>query len=192
MRKGFTLIEILVAAAILIIIVLSALAIFRTASSSWQKGQIRTQRYQAARFILERMSKEAASIIPPSLAGPYCQGTAESLYFVCAFKDDRGSLAEVGYRLENSAQGLMRVFESAPDYNYNTFEEEELLSENVSRLNFEYFDGRLWQYDWDSRPEGAQAQTLPKAIKISFELQDPDSLKTESFSSVVTLPAASE
>ena len=55
--SAFTLIEILVAMAILVIVIGSTLAIFRASATSWQKGEMRAQRYQAARFILERIKE---------------------------------------------------------------------------------------------------------------------------------------
>lgn len=192
MRRGFTLIEVMVAMAILVIVIGSTLAIFRASATSWRKGELRAQRYQQARFILERLTREISSIVPASLAGPYCFGTAEKLYFVCSQADAPSSLIEVGYWMDQGAQELVRGYQSPPDYNFNTFKEEEVFSENLSALNFQYSAGEMWQEDWDSRPGGAQSGILPKAVKIGFDIQDNKGTKTESFSTVVTLPVAHE
>lgn len=191
-RYAFTLIEIMVAMAILVIVVSSTLAIFRASMSSWRKGEMRAQRYQQARFILERMSREISSIVPASLAGPYCLGTADKFYFVTALADAPASLIEAGYWLDTDSQELMRSYQFAPDYDFSTFEQEEVLSENVSALNFQYSTGDLWQENWDSRPEATQAGLLPKAVKISFDIRDEKSPQIESFGTVVTLATASE
>ncbi len=190
MKRAFTLIEIMVAMAILVIVIGSTLAIFRASATSWRRGEMRAQRYQQARFILERMSKEISSIVPASLSGPYCLGTEDKFYFICSLADAPASLVELGYWLDEEADELMRTFQSTPDYDFSTFEEEEVLSENVAALHFEYSTGVSWQENWNSRPEAAQAGLLPKAVKIDFDIQDEKGASTESFSTVVTLPAS--
>lgn len=192
MKRAFTLIEVMVAMALLVIVIGSTLAIFRASATSWRKGELRAQRYQQARFILERLTREISSIVPASLAGPYCFGTVEKFYFVFSLADAPNSLIEVGYWMDQGAQELIRGYQSPPDYNFNTFEEEEVFSENLSALSFQYSSGEIWQEDWDSRPAGAQSGILPKAVKIGFDIQDNKGTKTESFSSVVTLPVAQE
>jgi len=192
MKKAFTLIEILVAMAIMVIVIGSTLAIFRTSATSWRKGERRAQRYQQARFILEMMSREISSAFPTFSAGPYCLGTTEKFYFISALADAPASLVELGYWLDEDVQELMRSYESSPDYDFSTFDIEEVLSENVSALSFEYSDGDAWQETWDSRPQGAQAGVLPKALRVGFEIQDEKGTATESFSTVITIAAAAE
>lgn len=190
MKRAFTLLEIMVAMAILVIVIASTLAIFRASATSWRRGELRAQRYQQARFILERMTKEISSIIPASQAGPYCLGTADKFYFICSLADAPASLVELGYWLDEDTQELMRSFQSTPDYDFSTFDEEEVLSENVSRFNFEYSTGEAWQENWDSRSEAAQAGLLPKAVKIGFDIQDERGATFESFSTIVTIASA--
>lgn len=192
MKRAFTLIEIMVAMAILVIVIGSTLAIFRASATSWRRGEMRAQRYQQARFILERMSKEISSIIPVSQAGPYCLGTADKFYFISSLADAPASLVELGYWLDEEADELMRTFQSTPDYDFSTFDQEEVLSENVAALHFEYSTGVSWQENWDSRPEAAQAGLLPKAVKIDFDIQDKKGATTESFSTIVTIASAQE
>ncbi len=192
MKKAFTLIEILVAMAILVIVIGSTLAIFRASATSWRKGERRAQRYQQARFILEIISREISSILPASTAGPYCLGSFEKFYFISSLADAPASLVELGYWLDKDTRELMRSYESSPDYDFSTFDQEEVLSENVSVLNFEYSDGDVWQETWDSRPQSVQSGVLPKAVRISFEIQDEKGTATESFNTVVTIAAAAE
>ncbi|MCQ9208004.1 MAG: GspJ family type II secretion system protein [Omnitrophica bacterium] len=192
MKKAFTLIEILVAMAILVIVIVSSLAIFRAAANSWRKGEIRAQRYQQARFILERMSREISSIFPASLAGPYCLGTAEKFYFITSVSDAQASLIEVGYWLDQDSKELMRSYQGAPDYDFSTFEKVETLSENILGLGFQYSTGALWQESWDSRLGRAQSGILPKAVKIEFVIEDEKEARQEAFSTVVTLAVAQE
>lgn len=192
MRKAFTLIEILVAMAILVIVIGSTLAIFRASASSWRRGEMRALRYQQARFILERMSKEISSIVPTSLAGPYCLGTEDRFYFISSVSGTPASLIEVGYWLDEGSQELMRSYQSSPDYGFSTFEKEEALSENVATLKFSYSTGELWQENWDSRPAAAQSGMLPKAVRIAFDIRDERDGAVESFSTVVTIASAAE
>ncbi len=191
-RRGFTLIEILVAMAILVIVIASTLAIFRASTASWRKGEMRAQRYQQARFILERMSREIASILPASLAGPYCLGTGDKFYFISSLSDAPVSLIEVGYWLDEDACELMRSYASSPDYDFSTFEKEEVLSEQVSALNFQYSTGEIWQENWDSRAGAEQEGILPKAVRIDFDIRDEKGASSESFSTVVTVASAAD
>jgi len=190
--SAFTLIEILIAMALLVIVIGSTLAIFRASTASWRKGEIRAQRYQQARFILERMSKEISSIIPSSLAGPYCLGTESKFYCISSVSGAPASLIELGYWLDEDAQELMRSYESTPDYDFSTYDTEEALSENVNALEFSYFTGALWQENWDSRPGAAQSGMLPKAVRIGFDIRDEKGSATESFNTVVTIASAQE
>ncbi|MBN2097438.1 MAG: prepilin-type N-terminal cleavage/methylation domain-containing protein [Candidatus Omnitrophica bacterium] len=190
LRGAFTLIEILVTMTILVMVVSSTMVIFRATANSWRRGEARSLRYQQARFILERMSKEIASSIPSSLAGPYCLGTAQTFYFISSSIDAPSSLVEIGYWLNENNQELMRSYQASPDYDFCTFEKEEALSENVSELNFQYSTGAIWCQDWDSRPQAAQSGILPKAVKIEFSIQDEHGCANESFSTVVTIASA--
>ena len=190
--QGFTLIEILVAMAILVIVIGSTLAIFRASAISWQKGEIRVMRYQQARFILERMSREISSIVPVSLAGPYCLGMPDKFYFICSVSQTPAAVIEVGYWLDEDSGELMRSYESSPDYDFSSFDEEEALSENISGLSFEYSDGDAWQENWDSRPDAVRGGMLPKAVKVSLDIRDEKGTNSESFSTVVTVASAQE
>lgn len=192
MKKAFTLIEILVAMSILVIVIGSTLAIFRASATSWQKGETRAKRYQRARFIFEIMSREIASIVPTSSAGPYCLGTKGTLYCISALIDTQGALTEVGYWLDADEKELMRSYDAAPDYDFSSFDEEEVLSEGVSFLEFSYSTGENWQATWDSRLEGAQSGALPKAIRVSFNIEDKKTARIESFSIVITLDVAAD
>ncbi|MDO8489399.1 MAG: prepilin-type N-terminal cleavage/methylation domain-containing protein [Candidatus Omnitrophota bacterium] len=42
----------------------------------------------------------------------------------------------------------------------------------ISSVTFEYFDGTTWQPTWSSRTGGAQAGTLPKAVRITLVAQE--------------------
>jgi Tfp pilus assembly protein PilV len=190
--NGFTLIEILVAMMMLVIVIVSTIAIFRASATSWQKGELRAQRYQQARFILERLSREIASIFPVASSGPYCLGSDEEFYFVCCLSDAPASLLEVGYRLDKSAQELMRSYQFSPDYDFGSFDQEEVLSENISALKFSYSAQGAWQEGWDSRQGAAQEGLLPKAVKIEFAIHDEKGAQEESFSTVVIIASAAD
>lgn len=187
-KNAFTLIEILVAMAILVILLTAALVIFRAAASSYRKGETRAQRYQEARFVMERISREIFSFAPLSANGPYCIGTEDTLYFVTASIDAPGALMEVGYRLDAQSRNLLRGYQLEPDYDYQTVDAEEVFCANVSRLVFEYSDGEDWQGSWDSRSEQPQAGRLPRAIK--FEITVEDAKNSESFITTAVIPSA--
>lgn len=177
---------------ILVIVIGSTLAIFRVTTNSWKKGEMRAQRYQTARFILERISREVSSIIPSSEARPTCVGTQDRFYFVCSIADATASSTEVGYWLDEITLELIRTHQSPPDYDFDTFDEEESLTEDVSSLEFLYHDGEAWIETWDSREGGEQAGRLPRAVKVSFTVEDLRGAGSEDFSTVITLATSYE
>ncbi len=191
-KKAFTLIEILIAMAILVIVVSSTLAIFRASTNSWRKGELRAQRYQTARFILERISREITSIIPSSKNSATCFGEADKFCFIASISDAAASSTEIGYWLDEIAGQLIRADQSPPDYDFSTFSREEPLSEDVSALAFSYYDGEAWLDAWDSQAGAAQAGLIPKAVKVVFTVSGSASPIAEEFSTVIMLATSKQ
>jgi prepilin-type N-terminal cleavage/methylation domain-containing protein len=194
-KPGFTLVEILVALAILVVIAASTYTVFRGVAQSWLRGDIRTQRFQNARIILEQMSREISqAIVGLEIGGRqlYCLGTQESFFFICpieAGSPQTSDLAEVGYYLKDTT--LMRHFQASPDYDFSPLDTQEEFSENVSSIRFSYFDGTTWRDSWDSRLKIPQMYAKPpKAVKIELVLIDRRGKESESFQVVVFLPAS--
>src|SRR3989338_710916 len=61
--KGLTLVELLVAMAILVTVIASTLLIFRGITRAWRTGELRTERYQQARLLFDLFERELSSSV---------------------------------------------------------------------------------------------------------------------------------
>ena len=188
--KGFTLVEILVALAILAMIVASTFTIFRSASKSWQKGETRRERYQNARIAISRMGAEISHAVINS--NPLCRFTGDKnkLSFVSFVSTDAGvfELSEVEYWLDSAKRLLIRNDEIDPDYDFTTYGHSDILSDNIRELEFSYFDGLVWQDAWN--PDRTSGFGLPKAVKIKIKVEDKKDTEGEIFEIIARLRTA--
>ncbi|MCX5692897.1 MAG: prepilin-type N-terminal cleavage/methylation domain-containing protein [Candidatus Omnitrophica bacterium] len=188
--KGFTLVEILISLAILAMIVTSTFTIFRSASKSWQKGETRSERYQNARSAISRISSETSQAVINS--SPLCKFTGDKnkVSFVSFVSTGPGvfELSEVEYWLDGAKRLLMRNDEIDPDYDFTTYGHSDILSENISELEFSYFDGLIWLDTWNS--DQASGVGLPKAVKIKIRVEDKKAKEGEIFEVIARLRTA--
>ncbi len=188
--KGFTLVEILISLAILAMIVASTFTIFRSASKSWQKGETRSERYQNARSAISRMSAEISQAVINS--NPLCKFTGDKnrVSLISFVSTDSGvfELSEVEYWIDGANRLLMRNNEIDPDYDFATYGHSDILSDNISELEFSYFDGLVWQDTWNS--DQASGINLPKAVKIKIKVEDKKAKESEIFEVIARLRTA--
>lgn len=179
--KGFTLVEILIALAILAMITASTFTIFRSASKSWQKGEARSERYQNARNAISKISTEISQAVINSNCLCKFIGDKNKVSFVSFVSADSGifELSEVQYWLDNTKKLLMRSDETNPDYDFATNGHSDILSDNISELEFLYFDGLTWQDAWGS--DEASCAVLPKAVRIKIKVEDKKAKEGETF-----------
>jgi len=188
--KGFTLVEILIALAILAMIVASTFTIFRSASKSWQKGELRSERYQNARNAMSRMSLEISQAVINSSALCKFRGDKNRLSFISLVSQGAGmfEFSEVEYWLDSPRRTLMRNDEVDPDYDFTTYGHSDVLSDNVSELEFSYYNGALWLEAWNSGEDPSPG--LPKAVKIKIKVEDKKAKEGEFFEVVARLRTA--
>jgi len=188
--KGFTLVEILIALAIMAMIVASTFTIFRSASKSWQKGETRSQRYQNARSAVSRISAEISQAVINSNELSKFTGDKNKISFISFVSTDSGifELSEVEYWLDGAKRLLMRNDDIEPDYDSGTYDHSDILSDNVSELEFSYFDGSIWLDVWNS--DEATGIGLPKAVKIKIRVEDKKAREGETFEVIARLRTA--
>lgn len=201
-REGFTLLEMLIALALLAIIVAASVTVFRGVAQSWQRGEVRSLRYQNARAIFDVMNREISSILPPDRQTPLvglaaddpplkAGSTGPALFFVALVPGAAPTdVTEIGYWLRGGDQMLMRHLDTDPDVDFQTADADEPLGTQVSAWSLAYFDGAAWQDRWDARQGGAQAGRLPKAVRISVTVQDRGGREQETFDATVSLPVS--
>ena len=189
-KKGFTLVEILISLAILAIIVASTFTIFRSASKSWQKGEIRSERYQNARNAISKISAEISQAVINSNSLCKFTGDKNRVSFISFVTTGSGvfELSEVEFWLDTTKKLLMLNDEIDPDYDFTTYGRSEILSENISELEFSYSDGVIWTDTWNS--DQALGVGLPKAVKVKIKVNDKKAKEGEVFEIIARLRTA--
>jgi type II secretion system protein J len=198
-RRGFTLIEILVASVIFAILATSLFVVFKAALDSWRRTQAHLEVYQNARAALDMMTRDLSAAYLNStnnaitFMGYNNGGTApawgwktnsggDEVYFIAALNptlndpNAKFELCKVGYWYDSSANQLMRYYYTqtgaAPDYNFGSANGASTkVASNIRGLNFQYYDAAGTITDtWDSTNAGAPAQLNKKPTKVEITL----------------------
>ncbi|MBC8473833.1 MAG: prepilin-type N-terminal cleavage/methylation domain-containing protein [Candidatus Omnitrophica bacterium] len=192
-NKAFTLVEILIALAILAMIVASTFTIFRSSAKSWQKGEIRSERYHNARVAIGRMSMEISQAVIIENSDARFIGQPDEVSFVSFVSSTEGVFeqAEIEYWFDSAQKVLMRNEDAEPDYDFSTQDYSDILADGISELEFSYYDGSTWVDSWDSRfideETGDEVDSLPKAVKIKIQVQDKKAKESENFEVITHL-----
>lgn len=197
-HNAFTLVEILIALAILAMIVASTFTIFRSSSKSWQKGETRSERYHNARTAVGKMNMEISEALITENSLSKFIGEKEKINFISFVSSGNGIFeqAEIGYWLDRKKKFLMRNEDINPDYNFSTYDYSDILAEGISLLEFSYYDGLTWSDTWDSELTGNGAgleqgrENLPEAVKIKLKVEDKEGRESETFEVVTRLKTA--
>jgi len=196
--KGFTLVEILISLAILAMIVASTFTIFRSSAKSWQKGEARSERYHTARVAMGKMDTEISQAVIND--NELCKfiGESSEIKFVSFVSTAAGvfELAEIEYWLDKEQKLLMRNEDVDPDYDFLTQDFSDILADNISDLEFSYYDGLIWSDTWNADISGDDADsqtsqyTLPKAVRVKIKVENKKGTESETFEIVTHLKIA--
>jgi type II secretion system protein J len=194
-ENGFTLIEVMVAVAVMGIVLLVAYRSIGTTSEAVQHVSKTADIHHTARVILGRLAEELVSAdwtedsrdaVFIGVDGNEDGRPTDSLRFrsrahVRTVADARESdLNVVGYSLHNRT--LLRQEE------HNLLSLSDMTADRgeisgVSSLNFRYWDGTGWRDDWDA----VRAKGLPVAVLIELSMAD-SSAGAGTFTTMVNLP----
>ncbi len=194
-RRGLTLIELLIALAILVAVSGSALMMFRGVTRAWRSGTLRSERYQQVRLLFDLFERELSSSVasvrypfvglPASVTPPLHAGSVlDELFFVGTLPGRHGFI-ERGYWVNDHGQLLCHDDESG-DGNYATGSSEPC-GRDITQFTLSYFDGTQWIDQWDGRPLAPQAGRLPKAVRMIVSLGQ---LHPERFETVIYVPTS--
>jgi general secretion pathway protein J len=216
--KGFTLMEILVATAILAIVVTTILASFNAVFSTTEVLDESAGIYEMAKNCLKRMTLDLESIHiaqqpiykPPEFDQPpdpyrlaastkdidgtgFAQIRFASRAHVPLEKSLRNGIAEIVYYVQASEDGLPVLKRADNLYPYPEFEErgsDPVLSKYVKSLAFKFYDKEGTEFDvWDSDSDEFGYAT-PTVIGIKLELASKTAAHT--FETMVSLPITRE
>ena len=192
--SGFTLIELVISAAIGSVILISAYACLRAGLTGQKMIDSRADAIQSARVALDLMTADLRSATPLSPDIEFLgmvrsiEGTTASNvefgthnYTPRAIRE--GDFCEMSYYLEKNADtetlSLWRRRDPSPDRERLTGGIREEIAQNVSGLRFDYYDGFEWFTSWgdaEGKYEGADTTLLdsnlygmPEAVRIIIE-----------------------
>lgn len=192
---GLTLVELLVAMAILVVVASSTLLIFRSITRAWRTGELRTERYQQARLLFDLFERELSSCVanarypligvPAGDRAPLRQDSVGQQLFFVGTLPGRTGFIERGYWL--AAEGrLMCHDDESGDGDYTTGQSE-ICGHDVSQFQVSFFDGSQWLDQWDGRVRPAPSALLPKAIHLVLTIGRQ---KPERFDTIIYVPTS--
>ena len=212
---GFTLMEILIAIAILAIVVTTALASFNAVFSTTEVLDDSARLYEMAHTCMKRIVSDLTSIHfgqrplykPPEFdqpPDPYRlvasteetggTGFAQNLRFTSRAhlpfeKSSREGIVEIIYYLQATNNGYLELRRADNPYPYPDFEKkgsDPVLCKYVKSLSFKFFDKDGLEFDdWDSDSDEFGYAT-PVAIAVKLELLNK--AETHTFETMVSLP----
>jgi len=191
--KGFSLIELLLAIAIMSIVLLSVYSSFTLAMRTWKRVKIKIPANAAQVLIPLTRQLRGAYLAPDYDPDFVFQGSASSLRFTttAVINDDiytanSTDLQKVFYRIsvdQNTGQRALLYEEyDILGKNKDNFKQKNL-SNIIKSLSFDFYDGKKWQKTWDS------SKKLPQAIKIKADFQEGQ--YKDSFETIASICCAS-
>jgi general secretion pathway protein J len=214
--RGFTLLELLVAGAILSLVLAALYGVFSRTLASKRLTEERVARSRAARIVLLRLGEELQAAVPPQAGtfrftgAPRRTGAfpEDSVSFVSlaavplTSASPERELCEIAYALApdpiapTQRQLVRRVTRDLAADRGPDGEIDPLLAP-VRGLRFRFFDGRNWREEWG---RDNTEDRLPQAVEVVLYLEDTQSDTSRSdrlqpddvaaFSTVIDLPLA--
>ena len=178
MRKGFTLLEMLLALTIFSIVMISSTSIFLLGTQIWKRTQGRYAIEQKAALAVEKLAKDIRCMMKaenPSLQGEGADHVLKIPSLIHAL-DQQGFAAvqpgRVIYKLGYSSKEICRAEESVSDIYRNREPDCRPIAQHIKSLKFRYWvysgigNSFTWYDRWDAKDGN------PQAIEIRLELED--------------------
>jgi prepilin-type N-terminal cleavage/methylation domain-containing protein len=177
-QSGLTLVELLIAMAMVVVIISMVNAGFFAASRSTESCTDKmTLDWQQLRLIDNIAGQIRCAYAPAQLkTGCFEYNPAGNmLHFITtkpfdSTKDENTGLLEVDYRFDQSRGALLlsqrRFVETSGD---NSLQWRQI-AENIKDIRLQFFDGRQWLDRWDHNAQ----KNLPSAVRITIEYHQAD------------------
>ncbi len=197
-RRGFTLIEVMVAVSILAIVTTLTWASFKQTFSTKSAIEAQAGRYRTVRIALERLARELSMVYVSQnedtsqperrtrLAARHHNDIDELLFSYFGhqrlYQDaNEADTALVSYyaardRDDSRKQNLMRR-ETRRLSNYKIDEqpgEADIVCDDVIRLKYDFWDARdkTWRDEWNTTSADGQPDRLPAKVRITLTVRD--------------------
>ena len=178
MKKGFTILEMLLALTIFSIVMISTTSIFSLGIQIWKRTQGRYAIEQKAELAIERMAKDIRCMMNAQNRSLQGEGADHSLKIPSLIHalDQKGidttQPGRIIYELAYSSKEICRAEESVSDV-YRNLEPACLpIAQHIKSLKFRYwvYSGIGNSFTWYDRWEAKDGN--PQAIEIRLELED--------------------
>jgi len=190
--NGFTLLEVLIAVAIMAGIMTVIYASFATASRNIEQAEAKRDATDLARTLLTKLSNDITNAyFSPTMTETFFYGRKsaaeqdEFRFDAIAFttltnwrrpNSKETELWEVGYLFdetpEKNGRALLRKEKRELSRDSPPLEGgvDFMLTDRVKSLRLRYFNGLVWTEDWDNRSQ--RSLLLPKAVEITLVLDE--------------------
>jgi len=202
-RKGFTLIEMMVAVVIFSLAIAVIYKTFSTGLKVWERGSETMAVFQDGKRVLGIVSKDIRSTFISPLGNEYNLFVGEDkkegeidadkiIFFTLGEpnlipKGKDVGLRKVEYCLEKKDKEYTLYRKATPSLGQLVLGEETIdpLLIGMEGLNFEYYSKGEWKKEW--KP----SKTVPSRVKICLKLKE-ETGEPRTFATTVEIPAASE
>ncbi|MBA7479734.1 hypothetical protein ES707_15170 [subsurface metagenome] len=198
--SGFTLIELVVAIAILGIIVTVIYSSFTSVVALITRSDNTDESFQLARVVFDRIGRDFLCFYRHDSTTVFLHAVDD---FTSGYDNDRidfltasyipgpsdppaGDVIEVGYFLDPDESGiLIRRVDITPDKKPEQGGYLIPIADNVAGFDVEYFDGEEWYSEWGEE----RKKLLPKALRITLSIKE-DFMTKRIFTRTISIPLA--
>lgn len=177
-KDGFTLIETLLALAILSMMLVIVLASVRLGVRSWEKGEEVVESASSARFVFLRLSQDIGAAFfgmqeRGGVSHNFFVGSGSELGFVTVAGGIMSAMPSGGtkwvhYSVKEKGLTVREKINLAPDLIEDEAGRLMVLAPDVRAVAFEYKGGEGWWNSWDSK----QINELPQAVRVTLTFRD--------------------
>ena len=191
-NRSFTLIELLIATAIISVVLLSLYSAFQTGMRTYKMMDSSFNIYQTARVLFNRMEVDLKNSFAYRDDNSEFKGGAQSLEFfsdIERFKDGKSypAICRIKYELDGKKlnRSLWEGLEAAKEVDVKPEE----LSQEIEKISFQYAHATKdpdkpieWLDSWPKGDDAEQVKVLPLAVKVDL------SIGTVQFTKLIALP----